>query len=375
MCRRLLSAVRGTESIQSRRDACARPLLTGGNRFRRRPRRPRPRRRRMGGARCSQTRPGVAARSSARRRARRASSGRRLRKTRTSRRRRRGCEAIVHVAGSGQRAFPRGLPRGQRRAEPSVSCARPARSAPDALFVLVSSQAAAGPAQERPSRARGRPARPVSWYGLSKREGRKPSARLWPGPWIVLRPGVVYGPGTGASCRTSALAASRLAARSGGVVPRPVSRTRGRSPWPSRGRPRGRTWRAESGFSAIPEPLTARRAGRGRSRGACGSRPPAVRPGPDRAAGRGLGDARREAVTRPVPALQRGQGPGDPGGGLALRFAGQCDRTWSCPPPDPPAGGPRGRPGDWYFQQGWLRFVKFAKMPRTRAPRIGGRAR
>src|SRR5262245_20015966 len=69
------------------------------------------------------------------------------------------------------------------------------RTAADAVFVLVSSQAAAGPA------VGGRPltdedqARPVSWYGLSKREGEETLARRWKGPWIALRPAVVYGPG------------------------------------------------------------------------------------------------------------------------------------------------------------------------------------
>jgi nucleoside-diphosphate-sugar epimerase len=39
------------------------------------------------------------------------------------------------------------------------------------------------------------PAQPISWYGLSKREAETAVAREWQGPWIVLRPSVVYGPG------------------------------------------------------------------------------------------------------------------------------------------------------------------------------------
>jgi nucleoside-diphosphate-sugar epimerase len=63
------------------------------------------------------------------------------------------------------------------------------------MFVLVSSQAAAGPSREGRPVAPGDPARPVSWYGISKLEGETALRAGWNGPWIVLRPGVIYGPG------------------------------------------------------------------------------------------------------------------------------------------------------------------------------------
>jgi nucleoside-diphosphate-sugar epimerase len=109
-----------------------------------------------------------------------------------------GADAVVHVAGvikartleEYREVNVRGT---QRLAEAA------GRSAPGALFLLVSSQAAAGPAPEGPDGRRGvtesDPARPVSWYGISKKEGEDAVRALWKGPWIVARPSVVFGPG------------------------------------------------------------------------------------------------------------------------------------------------------------------------------------
>jgi nucleoside-diphosphate-sugar epimerase len=130
----------------------------------------------------------------------------------------RGVDAIVHAAGvlkarsleDYREVNVRGTERLLRAA---------ARSAPAARVVLVSSQAAAGPARGgRPVTEQDPPA-PVSWYGVSKREGEEAVARLWPGPWTVLRPGVVYGPGD-----RGLLAYFRMAAT--GLVPVPAGRTR-----------------------------------------------------------------------------------------------------------------------------------------------------
>jgi nucleoside-diphosphate-sugar epimerase len=106
----------------------------------------------------------------------------------------RGCRAIVHVAGLVKaRSLDDYRETNVRATERLVAAGN--ASAPGALFVLVSSQAAAGPARDgRPVRDED-PPQPISWYGLSKREGETAVARDWKGPWIVLRPSVVYGPG------------------------------------------------------------------------------------------------------------------------------------------------------------------------------------
>ncbi|HYV40986.1 MAG TPA: NAD-dependent epimerase/dehydratase family protein [Thermoanaerobaculia bacterium] len=106
----------------------------------------------------------------------------------------RGCEAIVHVAGL---VKARSLEdyREVNVAGTQRLLTAGKDSAREALFLLVSSQAAAGPArEERPVREEDTP-RPVSWYGLSKLEAEEEVAREWQGPWLVLRPGVVFGPG------------------------------------------------------------------------------------------------------------------------------------------------------------------------------------
>ena len=84
--------------------------------------------------------------------------------------------------------------------------------------MLVSSQAAAGPARDGRPVTESDPALPVSWYGLSKREGEEAVARLWKGPWTILRPGVVFGPGD-----RGLLAYFRMAAR-GSFRCRPAAR-------------------------------------------------------------------------------------------------------------------------------------------------------
>ena len=129
-----------------------------------------------------------------------------------------GVDAIVHVAGlTKARSLEDYREVNARGTERLLQAA--ARTSPDALFVLVSSQAAAGPAHRGvPVTERDAP-RPVSWYGLSKREGEEAVERLWRGPWHVLRPGVVYGPGD-----RGLLQYFRMAAR--GIVPIPAGRSR-----------------------------------------------------------------------------------------------------------------------------------------------------
>jgi 2-alkyl-3-oxoalkanoate reductase len=105
-----------------------------------------------------------------------------------------GADAVVHVAGlTKARTLEEYREVNVGGTQRLLAAGRVA--APGAHFLLVSSQAAAGPARDgRPVRDED-PARPVSWYGRSKREGEEAVERLWPGPWTVLRPVVVYGPG------------------------------------------------------------------------------------------------------------------------------------------------------------------------------------
>ncbi len=105
----------------------------------------------------------------------------------------RGCDAIVHVAGLVKaRSLEEYREVNARGTERLLAAA--GESAPEALFLLVSSQAAAGPAGGGRPVGEADPARPVSWYGRSKLEAEQAVARAWRGSWIVLRPGVVYGP-------------------------------------------------------------------------------------------------------------------------------------------------------------------------------------
>ena len=105
-----------------------------------------------------------------------------------------GCTAVVHCAGATR---ARSLAEFRRLNVGGTEALVHAASAacPGAMFVHVSSQAAAGPSRN------GVPVReldfpdPVSWYGRSKLEGEVAVMRHHRGPWCVVRPSVVYGPG------------------------------------------------------------------------------------------------------------------------------------------------------------------------------------
>lgn len=62
-------------------------------------------------------------------------------------------------------------------------------------LIHVSSLAAAGPASAGRPRSEDDPAAPVTPYGRSKLEGERVLAAMPDLRWIVLRPGIVYGPG------------------------------------------------------------------------------------------------------------------------------------------------------------------------------------
>ncbi len=105
-----------------------------------------------------------------------------------------GCDAIVHAAGLLKARRLEDYREVNRRGTERLVAAA-AESAPGATFVYVSTQAAAGPARNGRPVKPSDPPRPVSWYGVSKLEGEEAVRHRWKGAWIVLRPGVIYGPG------------------------------------------------------------------------------------------------------------------------------------------------------------------------------------
>lgn len=106
----------------------------------------------------------------------------------------RGCQAIVHLAGL-VNARSLAAYRSVNAAGTDRLVAAAGKTAPEAFFVHVSSQAAAGPARGGRAVAEEDVPEPVSWYGQSKLEGEEAVRRRWPGAWIILRPGPIYGPG------------------------------------------------------------------------------------------------------------------------------------------------------------------------------------
>jgi len=103
-------------------------------------------------------------------------------------------DAVLHVAGIVKTRTLREYR--SINADGAGAIARAAAEVcPAARFVLVSSQAAAGPAVDRRPRTESDPPAPVSWYGQSKLEGERQVESAFPGSWVIVRPSVVYGPG------------------------------------------------------------------------------------------------------------------------------------------------------------------------------------
>ncbi|MDB5297486.1 MAG: NAD-dependent epimerase/dehydratase [Phycisphaerales bacterium] len=105
-----------------------------------------------------------------------------------------GCDAVVHAAG-----LVKARTRDEYIAVNAGGAAAVARAAaeacPRAMFVLVSSQAAAGPARDGVPVRESDPPRPVSWYGESKLAGEREVERHVRGPWCSVRPSAVHGRG------------------------------------------------------------------------------------------------------------------------------------------------------------------------------------
>jgi nucleoside-diphosphate-sugar epimerase len=105
-----------------------------------------------------------------------------------------GSDVVLHVAGL-VKALTLADYR-QANTHGTEALARAAAEAcPAARFVLVSSQAAAGPARDGRPVTESDPPKPVSWYGMSKLEGEQALQRSFPGSWCIIRPTIVYGSG------------------------------------------------------------------------------------------------------------------------------------------------------------------------------------
>jgi nucleoside-diphosphate-sugar epimerase len=261
----------------------------------------------------------------------------------------RGASAIVHVAGlvkARSLAEYRAVNvEGTRRL-----LAAGGRSSPDAMWVQVSSQAAAGPSREGRPVCEADASAPISWYGLSKREGELAVAESWEGPWIVLRPCVVFGPGD-----RGLFVYFRMAAA--GWIPLPAGHARiqmidaKRASLAIARAASRRDLSGRVGFLCDPEPVRlSELAGR---IAALPSRPARVFPVPNAAVRLlGLGETLRELVTRhsrPFNADKARE---------VLAGDWLCDgepmaRALGLPPPPPLAEGLRSL-WDWYRGAGWL---------------------
>ncbi|HTO86526.1 MAG TPA: NAD(P)-dependent oxidoreductase [Thermoanaerobaculia bacterium] len=259
-----------------------------------------------------------------------------------------GCDAVVHAAG---RLKARTLEeyrevnlRGTQRL-----LAAAAGVAAEAMFVLVSSQAAAGPAREGRPVGPDDPARPVSWYGISKLEGEAALRAGWKGPWVVLRPGVIYGPGdrgllayfrmASSGWLPVPAASSHIQIGAAAQVSMAVARAAGR-----------RDLHGRTAFLCDPEPVTVG------ALAACIASLPAKRarlfPVPGAAVrALGLAETLREKLTGRSRAFNADK--------ARELLAGE----WTCeaglrqelelPPPLPLQSGLR-ETWDWYSRQGWL---------------------
>lgn len=270
-----------------------------------------------------------------------------------------GCDAVVHVAG-----VIKARTLADYREVNAASTERLVRaaqqSAPGAMFVLVSSQAAVGPARAGQPVREQDPPRPVSWYGVSKREGELAVERGWRGPWIVLRPGVLFGPGDRGLLTYFEMAAA-------GWVPVPARRSRIQlgSAWQAAAavaRAASRTDLAgRAGFLCDPDPV---RIGDLASQIArLPSRPARLFAVPDvlvRAAAF-LETAREKATGRSRPFnadKAREMLAGD-----WLCDPGPMRRDLALPPPEPLPQGLR-TTWDWYVQAGWIRDRAVPRAPR-----------
>jgi nucleoside-diphosphate-sugar epimerase len=103
-----------------------------------------------------------------------------------------GVEQVLHLAGLVRGSKAELLEVNETGTQRLVSALE--AQAPEARLVLLSSLAAAGPSADgSTSAAEPESCRPPSFYGQSKRAGEL-VLRSSRNPWVVLRPGIVYGP-------------------------------------------------------------------------------------------------------------------------------------------------------------------------------------
>jgi dihydroflavonol-4-reductase len=122
----------------------------------------------------------------------------------------RGADAVVHLAGVVSALRDRDFV--AVNVEGTRAVTEAARDAGVRRLVHISSLAAAGAGSARAPRTEDDPSAPVTPYGRSKLESERVVAAATWAQWLVLRPGVVYGPGDRAM-----LPLFRMAAR--GVLP------------------------------------------------------------------------------------------------------------------------------------------------------------
>jgi nucleoside-diphosphate-sugar epimerase len=104
------------------------------------------------------------------------------------------CAAVVHCAGA-TRARSLTEFRRVNVAGTEALATVASEACPEAMFIHVSSQAAAGPSRTGVPVREGDAPDPVSWYGRSKLESELAVARHCHGRWCVVRPSIVYGAG------------------------------------------------------------------------------------------------------------------------------------------------------------------------------------
>ncbi|HXJ78651.1 MAG TPA: NAD-dependent epimerase/dehydratase family protein [Candidatus Methylomirabilis sp.] len=105
-----------------------------------------------------------------------------------------GSHAVVHCAGATRAGRLAEFRRVNVEGTRAIATAA-AALCPKAMFVHVSSQAAAGPCRDDAPVRETDPALPVSRYGRSKLESELALSQHHPGPWCIIRPSIVYGPG------------------------------------------------------------------------------------------------------------------------------------------------------------------------------------